>query len=109
MPAFQFAESTWALLVADVRVLCEVEQEGCFEATDIYGQKIVFAHAGPSGLLAERPARIRSLKPDAVVCCYPHQAKRLYPDLPIVGNWSSKTHVHGSGANYILSIEEGRQ
>ena len=110
MFTFQFSQTAWLGMCLDFRLLWGKGQtDGCLQVVDKDGQSLVLTHAGSTGLLYESPDFIRSLDPDVVICCFPRQAKRLYPDLPILGNWPAKTYAHGCGVDHVLCIEEDKR
>lgn len=106
MHTFKFSKCAWCGLYLDLRVFHSEGPDTYAVSTDVYGQIIVFVHVSITGKLSEDPRFIRSLVPDVVICCYPRLAKRLYPGLPIAGNWRGKTRVYGTGNDCLLHIEE---
>lgn len=107
MHIFKFDRPEWFGLCMDMQLVWgNGSKESYVQAVDTDGQRLVFVHAGATGVLGERLSLIRSLEPDVVICCFPRQAKRLYPDLPVLGNWPAKTRAHGCGMDHVLCIEE---
>lgn len=108
MFTFELSQPVWFSLVLDMRLMCMSDVPPVYiQTTDKNGTLLVFAHADKNGVLRDvNLDAVRVLKPDVFVCCYPRQAKRLYPDLPIIGNWDVKTHTHGSGIDCLLHVEE---
>lgn len=109
MYAFKFRKSMMFGLILDLRALDHPDARGHAIAYDTKGQRLVFVHTRPTGALCEKVSLIHSLEPDVVICCHPHQTKRLYPNLPILGDWLSRTHVHGTDIDCVLHIEESKQ
>lgn len=96
MFTFHFDQANYAQLTHDThRVMAD--KSIVHQAIDSLGHRIVLACASPAGYFAVPVSEIEAMCPDTLICCYPAQVKRLYPQLPVLGCWEGKTRTHGIG------------
>ena len=104
MHTFHFDQANYDQLSRDSRRVM-VNKSIVHQVTDSLGRNLVLACASPAGHFAVPVSEMEAMCPDILICCYPAQVKRLYPQLPVLGRWEGKTRTQGIGRTMFVGEE----